>query len=395
MKEAPLGKFPASEFQTRLKSLQHEMDKHKLDAVIFTSDDNTYYFAGFQSIVWDSKVSTPCVLTITKDGDMSIATSKSGTETAKATSCVEDIRFYTRDDGRDGGYPTFSKAIVALLEEKGLTSGRIGMEFDNGTKLHLTHFQREDLFKELCDAELADCSAAVWSVRSIKSSAEITYLRECCRINHEGIAAGFAAVHEGMSELELYRSIAIEYFRSGAERTLLLGLRAGKDRYSQGNSPPSDRPISKGEIILVDGGPIYNGYYSDIIREGIIGKPTERQRDMFNVARDACYAGIEAMRPGVSIGEVSDTVDRFIEKSRFAQYNALKGMCGHSIGTGVHEFPMLDSSCSLPLQPGMVFAIEPYFYEEGVGSLGIEENILITEDGYENLTPSPSELLIL
>jgi Xaa-Pro aminopeptidase len=388
-------RFPVAEYRSRLDRLCAEMAKEGLDAVVLTSDDNTYYFSGFQSIVWDSKVSTPCVLTITRDGDLSIATSRSGRETARVTSCVEDIRHYTRDGGKDGGHPTFAKAIASLLVERRLDRGRIGMEFAKGTKMHLNHEQRTDLFAELGGATLLDCSKELWAVRCVKSALEIAEIRECCRVNCEGIAAGFAAVREGMTELELYRAIVIEYFKRGAERSLLLGIRAGKDRYSQGNCPPSSRPIGRGEIILVDGGPICNGYYSDIIRNAVIGRPTDLQLDMFNVARDACYAGIDAMRPGARIGDVSDLVERRMSGSRFGEWNAMKGSCGHSIGTGVHEFPMLDSGCDTLFAPGMVVAIEPYFYREGVGSLGIEENVLITATGHENLTPSPSELRII
>jgi Xaa-Pro aminopeptidase len=395
MRESLLLQFPVSEYQDRLGRLVSQMADHELDAIVFTSDDNTYYFSGFQSIVWDSKVSTPCVLTITADGEMRIATSKSGVETAKATSCVEDIVWYDRRGSSTGGYPTFAKAICSLLQEKGLVSGRIGLELGAGTKMHLAHEHRERLFAELSDAQVKDCSDAVWAVRSVKSTREIQVLRESCRINHEGIAAGFAAVHEGMSELELYRTIAIEYFQGGAERSLLLGVRAGKERYSQGNSPPSRRPIGRGEIILVDGGPIYKGYYSDIIREGVIGKPSPRQLDMFAVAREACYVGIDAMKPGVRLGDVCDAVDAFLEESQYAEYSVTTGWCGHSIGTGVHEFPMLESGCNTLLEPGMVFAVEPYFFKDGIGSLGIEENVLVTDTGTENLTPSTSELLIV
>lgn len=395
MKKTPMLKFSVAEYENRLRRLGAEMAKDGLDAVILTSDDNTFYFTGFQSIVWDSKVSTPCVVTITKDGDMAIATSKGGRETAGYTSCVEDVRFYTRDGGKDGGYPSFAKTIASLLVEKGLSRGRIGMEFTNGTKMHLTHLQREELFRELDKAELRDCSRALWAVRSIKSAAEIAYLRCCCRINHEGIASGYASLKEGMTELDLYRSIVIEYFKKGAERSLLLGVRAGPERYPQGNCPPSDRRIGRGEMILVDGGPICDGYYSDIIRQGVIGKPSDRQRAMFDIAREACYAGVEKLRPGTRIGDVCEAVDAVMEASPFAEFSAVPGQCGHSIGTGVHEFPMLDADCDTIVQAGMVFAIEPYFFERGVGSLGIEENILVIDGAPENLTPSYSDLIVL
>lgn len=391
MKKGLILELPLSEYQQRLNKLINQMEKHDLDAVIFTSDENTFYFSGFRSIVWDSKVSTPGVLVITKDGDMVISTSKSGRGTVKATSCVEDIRYY----GQDSMYKTYAQSIASVLEERGIKKGRIGFEIGNGNKMHLHHNDREALFSELKNFQIADASDAIWKVRGIKSALEIERIRKCCEINIKSIEKGLDSVVEGMTELEVYRNILQEYFRLGAEDTLPLGLRAGKERYSQSNCPPSDRPIGRGDIILVDGGPMYKGYYSDIIRQAVIGRPTDYQLEMFNVARDACYAGIEAVEPDKPIKEVCKAVNDFIANSKFADIYTGKDRCGHSIGVGVHEFPMLDIHIDIQLEPGMVFAIEPSLYQEGIGSLGIEENILVTENGCEILTPSNSELKIL
>ena len=81
-----------------------------------------------------------------------------------------------------------------------------------------------------------------------------------------------------------------------------------------------------------------------------------------------------------------------MDNSKFAEINVYKHWCGHSIGVGVHEYPMLDSDTHILLKPGMVFSIEPYIFQDNVGSLGIEENVLITETGAEILTPSDSHL---
>lgn len=390
MRQSLLLGFPVSEYENRLQKIQKEMESKAIDAVILTSDENTFYFSGFNSIVWDSKVSTPGVVIISKDGSMVLATTKGGSETARVTSCIEDIRVYGKEE-----YPTYAKAITSLLRDKGITKGRIGLELGEGHKMHLNYSASKDLFNELKDAEIVDAADILWNIRSIKSPLEIEKIRKSCDINIKGIQKGLDSVYEGMTEDELYRTIAQEYFRLGAQRILPLGIRAGVERYSQGNCPPSDRPIGKGEIILIDGGPVYRGYYSDIIREAVIGKPTDYQLEMFNVAREACYKGIEAIKPGVPINEVVKVVDDFMDNSKFAEINVYKNWCGHSIGVGVHEFPMLDSKTTTILQPGMVFSIEPYIYEYGVGSLGIEENILVTETGCEILTPSNSELMIL
>lgn len=390
MRQSLMLGFPVAEYERRLQKIANQMELKDIDAVILTSDENTFYFSGFNSIVWDSKVSTPGVVVITKDGSMILATTKGGAETAKVTSCVEDIRAFGKDE-----YPTYAKAITSLLRDKGVINGRIGLELGEGHKMHLNYYASKDLFNELKDAEIVDAAEIIWNLRSIKSPLEIEKIRKSCDINIKGIQKGLDSLYEGMTEDELYRIIAQEYFRLGAQRTLPLGVRAGVERYSQSNCPPSDKPIGKGDIILIDGGPIYRGYYSDIIREAVIGKPTDYQLEMFNVAREACYKGIEAIKPGVPINEVVKVVDDFMDNSKFAEINVYKNWCGHSIGVGVHEFPMLDSKTTTILQPGMTFAIEPYIYEYGVGSLGIEENILVTETGCEILTPSNSELMIL
>lgn len=390
MRQSLMLEFPLVEYESRINKLINKMNDDNIDAVILTSDENTYYFSGFRSIVWDSKVSTPGVIVITKDKDMILATTKGGIETAKVTSCIEDIRFYGSD-----GYSTYAKAITSILDEKKLLNGRIGFELGQGHKMHLNYYATQDLFNELKSSVIVDAAQVLWSVRSIKSFLEIDRIRKCCDINIRAIQKGFDELNEGMTELELFRNIAQEYFRLGAEKTLTLGIRAGNERYSQGNCPPSERPINKGEIILVDGGPVYKGYYSDIIREAVIGKPTDYQLEMFNLAREACYIGINKVKPGVPINEVCRAVDNFMDNSKFADINVYKNWCGHGIGVGVHEFPMIDIHTDTILEPGMVFAIEPYLYEDGVGSLGIEENILVTENGCELLTKSNSNLIFI
>ena len=92
MRDSLLSLFPAAEYEARLAKIVEQMQKNGVGALILTSDENTYYFSGFRSIVWCSKVSTPGVLVITDDGSTAIATTKGGAETVRVTSSVEDIR---------------------------------------------------------------------------------------------------------------------------------------------------------------------------------------------------------------------------------------------------------------------------------------------------------------
>ena len=127
MREPFMLSFPLDEYRARLDKLIAIMQRDGIDAAIFTSDNNTFYFTGFQSIVWGSKVSTPGVVVVTADGGLALCTTRGGVETAKVTSLVEDIRYTGA-----GGYPTLAECIASVLADRKLLSGRIGLELGYG-----------------------------------------------------------------------------------------------------------------------------------------------------------------------------------------------------------------------------------------------------------------------
>lgn len=389
MREPFMLSFPLDEYRARLDKLIAIMQRDGIDAAIFTSDNNTFYFTGFQSIVWGSKVSTPGVVVVTADGGLALCTTRGGVETAKVTSLVEDIRYTGA-----GGYPTLAECIASVLAGRKLLSGRIGLELGYGHKLHFNYANQQAMFHELRDAQIVDLSEQLWQLRGVKSPREIERMREASRINSRAIEKCFREIRPGMTERELAQRISATYFLMGADETIPLGLRAGVERYSQGNCPPSDRKIGAHEMILVDGGPGYRGYYSDIIRQAMVGRPTDRQLDLFNVAREATYVGIRAAQPGATMGEVCEAIFRFISSSPYAHLHPRTSGYGHSIGLNVHEAPMVVYS-DVVLQPGMTIAIEPEIFEAGMGSMGVEENILITETGNEIMSDTDSHLMIL
>ena len=127
----------------------------------------------------------------------------------------------------------------------------------------------------------------------------------------------------------------------------------------------------------------------------MVGKPTDHQLELFNVAREATYVGIRAAQPGATMREVCEAIFQYIQKSPFAYLHpAHERVYGHSIGLNVHEAPSVGYNDTV-LQPGMTIAIEPEIFEAGMGSMGVEENILITETGNEIMSDSDSHLMIL
>ncbi|ANX11654.1 Xaa-Pro peptidase family protein [Fictibacillus sp. WQ 8-8] len=394
MREPFMLEFPASEYKKRLKLLMEKMEENAMDAVILTTKENTRYFTGYQLIVWGSGISKPACAIITKDGEVTMVSGYSNREALKVTTWVEDLRIWD-PLGRDDAITNLPDAIYDVLTKKGLAKGKIGMETGVGFRIHMNTTDYSKLMGHLQDAAIIDAGPSIWDLRAIKSELEISHMKNVCNINIKAYEKALNSIYPGMTELELFREISKAMFEFGADEVFPLGIRAGAERYTQSNCPPSERPIEKGEIILIDGGPGCKGYYSDIIREAIIGQPSDRQKELYDFSVAACEKGLEFIKPGVTAGEVCQVVDEFVDAHGYGKYYETRGWVGHSIGVSIHEMPTFELGSELILKSGMVFAIEPAFYEEGEGWFGIEENILITDKGYELLTPLKRDLWIL
>ncbi len=389
-----LVEFGEQEYMDRLTRVTAEMKRSSIDALLLTTEENTRYFSGFRMITWDSKVSRPGSLVITQDGHAALVCACGGYYTALATTMIEDVRPWDRF-GRRSQQRTVPEAIVAVLREFGVERGRIGLEMGMGFRIHLNVPDYRGLLELLSGADVVDGSSTVWRVRSVKSPAEIAYIRRACEINCIAFEHAFRSIRSGTTEEEIMRMAAMKMLELGAERIFPLGIRAGADRYAHANSPPGSRPVREGEIILIDGGPRYRGYFSDIIREAVLGKPSPRQAELFEFSVAACLEGLKEVRAGVTPASICARVDAFVDSHGFGEQYVSRGSIGHSIGLDIHELPLIDVDNHEPLKEGMVLAIEPSFYEEGAGMFNIEENVLVTKDGYELLTPLSHDLWVL
>ena len=399
MQTSMMLEFPVDEYEARIAKLIAGMQKYGFDAVLLSSKENTRYFSGLQSIVWDSKIAVPGLLVVTANGDMTIVSSTSNQPTVKVTSCLEPDRLLAYTRTKEPGFPdTFPKAIAYALEKFKVSGGRIGMEIGTGFRVSMSYADQKALFSLIPDAEIADAAQLLWEIRRVKSPREIEVMREVCRINVASYKKGFESIVCGKTtEEELYRIMCAESFLQGAENILPLGIRCGRERYPQGNCPPSNRVIGKepGEMMLVDGGPCYKGYYSDIIRQAVSGKPTDRQQMMYDIAVEGNNLGLSVIKAGIPASEVCRIVDGFFSSKGMDPHNRCKGWMGHGVGLDVHELPTLSMDCDVILEPGMVMALEPELFDAEIGVFGIEQNFVVTETGCELLTPAPQELMRL
>ncbi len=386
--------LPVEEYETRLAKLNKKMKAAGVDAVLVTAPANVRYFSGLRSIVWVSNSSMPGVVLMTVDGKMRVIGSGSNNPTARVTSCAEESEFYAYRGGTS--IPNFAAALLTAMHDLKLENATIGLELGEGMRIRMTMNEYNAMLKEFPKANFVDAAPMIWSLRSVKSKLEQDLLRNSAVVMSDVMQLAFEYIVPGKTtEEELYQYMAAECFKRGAESMLELDVRGDKSRYGLFNCPPSRFPIGTedGTIVLLDGGPRIRGYYSDIIRIGVIGKMSAEQEECWKVVEECNRAGIESLKPGRTVEEVAHIIDDSFARSSVASKYLTKGWVGHCVGLDVHEYPCLTYGDQSVIEPGMVFAVEPAVGDnKNIGTIDIEQNVLVTENGVEILSNAPRKV---
>ncbi|EUJ66008.1 proline dipeptidase [Listeria fleischmannii FSL S10-1203] len=151
--------------------------------------------------------------------------------------------------------------------------------------------------------------------------------------------------------------------------------------------------LKKGDLVLFDLGVVHKGYCSDITRTVAFGEITDEQKKIYDTVLDAQQKAIAKVRAGVPAKELDITARDTIRAAGYGEF--FPHRLGHGLGASVHEFPSITETNEMPLSENMVFTIEPGIYVPGVAGVRIEDDIVVTKDGYEILTEFPKELLVI
>jgi Xaa-Pro dipeptidase len=151
--------------------------------------------------------------------------------------------------------------------------------------------------------------------------------------------------------------------------------------------------VREGTILLVDGGCTVEGYWSDLSRTFVLGKPTDTMKKVFDIVLRAQTAALKAARPGLPCEAVDAAARKVIEDGGYGpDYTFFTHRLGHGLGMDMHEWPYLVKGNRLPLEPGMTFSDEPGIYIRGEFGVRLEDNMVITDGGAELLTPQSRSL---
>jgi Xaa-Pro dipeptidase len=273
--------------------------------------------------------------------------------------------------------------IASSLKERGLATGKLGIE-------ETVKFVFADgIGKAMPAATVTSATTITAGCRMIKSPAELALMRLASSVTLQAYEAAWKSVREGMTEREFGAVIGSAYQALGFQG--FSSVTVGEYSASpHGSTQP--QKIREGTIVMIDDGCRVEGYNSDITRTFVLGKPTDKMRQVFEIVHKAQSAALAAARPGVPCEAVDAAARKVIEDAGYGPgYKYFTHRVGHGLGMDGHEWPYLVRGNKLPLAPHMTFSDEPGIYIPGEFGVRLEDDMHITDSGAELLTPqSPS-----
>jgi Xaa-Pro aminopeptidase len=254
--------------------------------------------------------------------------------------------------------------------------------------VHLTVAQRAALGEAAGPrVRWIDGGSAIEKLRAVKDPLELGAIRAAAILISEVFEEALPAIKPGVSELDLAAELEYAMKKKGANGPSFETIVAAGPHSAWAHARPSPNPLGKSQLVVLDQGAILRGYCSDMTRTVFLGRAPANVRRMYRAVLAAQEAAKAAIRPGVSGEAVDAAARRVLKGEHLARY--FTHSTGHGLGLEVHEMPRLGKGEKTILEEGMVITIEPGVYVEGLGGIRIEDDVVVTAKGGEDLTTAP------
>jgi Xaa-Pro aminopeptidase len=364
----------------RVEKARTAMAAQQLDAVLVWKDENVRYLTGLRAQLIAGKSSSLNGVLFPRDAEPILLCS--GGERDRALAKM----------------PWLAEVhAIPIMEERGLVEGFVRSVLTPALTRHKllrcrlgvdqpTMILVESIRRLLPEVELVDGDSAMQQARLIKLPEEIAVIEEACAIGEAVTRRALDSVREGRRECEVAGdAMQTLYYLGGEMAHVITPFVASGEHMSPPHRICSDKLIRNRDVCFIDIGAMWNGYFADIGRMTIVGKPSRRQKEVYTAVFQGLQAGLAVMRPGKTNMDVSKAIVAKIAEFGLAEH-LFSLFIGHGIGMGANEPPYigetLEGATVYPLQPGMVFAVEPLVWVpdvEGGAGVRIEDMILITE----------------
>ena len=248
-------------------------------------------------------------------------------------------------------------------------------------------------YREKLHAELVPASDLLASLRRVKDAEEIESMIAAQRIAEKALSDIFHEIKPGVTEKEIAARLQYLMLHYGAENMSFDPIVVSGPNGSLPHGVPSEKTIQAGEFVTMDFGCIKNGYCSDMTRTVAVGSVTDEMKTVYETVLKAQLAGIAKARAGVTGRDIDAAARKVIEDAGYGKY--FGHSFGHSLGVEIHEAPNAAPMNDQPMPCGAVISAEPGIYLPGKLGVRIEDVIILGEDGCEDITLAPKELIIL
>lgn len=376
--------FSKKEYENRWKRAGEIMASADVDALLVTWKYNYGYLSGHM-LEWDDYTRAFIFVLSQKHSPITIVHSYYEAEAERA-SWAKDLRVFS--DLLKGPL----ELIKNIIQELELSDGRIGLELGYEQRLGVPYSLIAKLKKYLPKANFVDASEILWMLRTVKSRAEIKLIRSACEITSKAFETCFNTISEGMNEREVTKILFSSMIEEGADKPHYILISSGPYNYQAPGGGSRDFTLKRGNIVWIDTGCIYKNYNSDFARRAVIGKPSDKQRRMHEIASKTTRTCINEIKPGIRVSEIAKTCYIMLKKRGLPTPTA--GRIGHGLGLALTEPPHVALYDNTILKPGMVITIEPSIVTD-YGCFTLENDIVVTEDSCEILSVASDELKII
>jgi Xaa-Pro dipeptidase len=366
------------ERRARIEKATRLMREQRIDALMLTGGTSLEYFTNMRwglsermlALVLPVK-GTPFIVCPKFEEERAMEQARTG-PLDKGT----EVRTWEEDDSP-------SALIAEGLRSRGLATGTLGIEET------VRYVFSDGVAKALPTIQLTSGTPVTAGCRGVKSEAELALMRHANAVTLKAYEAAWKSLADGMTQTQFASYVSAAHQRLGYQGGA--GVQVGEySALPHGSVTP--QIVRPGTILLIDGGCKVEGYNSDISRTFVLGKATDRMKKVFDIEHQAQTAALKAARPGVECQAVDAAARKVIADGGFGPgYRYFTRRVGHGIGMDGHEWPYLVKGNTQKLEPGMTFSDEPGIYIPGEFGIRLEDDMVITADGAELMTPqSPS-----
>ena len=375
---SPVRGFDAAEFETRTVVAQGMMDRLALSAMLLSTEAEVRYYSGFHTPFWQSPT-RPWFLLIPLQGKP-IAVIPGIGAAGMAATWVEDVRTWPAPRPDDDGVTL----LAETLNEVAGADGKIGIPMGHETHVRMPAADFDRLRALVGVDRFVDATGIVRAQRMVKSEAEIDKIAHVCALASDSFEALPGFVQIGDTERQAFAKMRIDLLQRGADDVPYLVGGSGPGGIAGVIEHPTNRVLNSGEVLMLDTGAVFDGYFCDFDRNYALGHASDDIRRAYDVVYAATEAGIAAAVPGARSADLFRAMADVLTANGASEGDV--GRLGHGLGMQLTEWPSHARFDKTVLKAGMVVTMEPSM-GFGDGKIMVhEENVVIRENGVELLT---------